>query len=172
MPRCTHIIPFSIHNKVETSLTISRPLIRCQPILHYAIEMFTGHQLRTENIRNLINHPANFINIEWHTCLSMDQRLAWGIEARSVNNEVRVTTRRLCCADTDMTSTVEILFPHRQASWCTTFRCPQRWGRNTIRKGKWWGYDCLAGPLGLQPPSCYLPGLCSPRSRRIFVERE
>jgi len=87
MPRCTHIIPFSIHNKVETSLTISRPLIRCQPILHYAIEMFTGHQLRTENIRNLINHPANFINIEWHTCLSMDQRLAWGIEARSVNNE-------------------------------------------------------------------------------------
>ncbi|KAF8497138.1 hypothetical protein F5888DRAFT_328741 [Russula emetica] len=69
---CTHIIPFSILDK---------------PILHYAIEMFTGRQLRTENIRHLIDHPANVINIEYHTHVSMDRKLAWGIEARSVNNE-------------------------------------------------------------------------------------
>jgi len=71
MPHCTHIIPFSIYDK---------------PILHYAIEMFTGRQLRTENIRHLISHPANTINVEYNTYDSMHRRLAWGIEARSVNN--------------------------------------------------------------------------------------
>ncbi|KAI0270775.1 hypothetical protein BGY98DRAFT_235614 [Russula aff. rugulosa BPL654] len=70
--KSTHIIPFSIHDK---------------PILRYAIEMFTGRQLRTENIQHLINHPANVINIEYNAHESMVRKLAWGIEARSVNNE-------------------------------------------------------------------------------------
>ena len=70
--------------------------------------MFTSHQLRTENIRHLINHPANAINIEYYTRVFMDRKI-WGIEAISVNNEVRV--KRLCGADTDIISTVEILFP-------------------------------------------------------------
>ena len=39
----------------------------------------------------------------------MERKLAWGIEARLVNDEVRVP--RLCGADTNITSTVEILFP-------------------------------------------------------------
>jgi hypothetical protein len=73
--------------------------------------MFTGHQLRTENIQHLINNPANAINIEYYTHVSMDRKLSWGIEARSVNNEVRVM--RLCGTDADMTLTVEILFPRR-----------------------------------------------------------
>jgi len=60
--------------------------------------MFTGHRLRTEDIRHLVNHPANVINIEYYAHVSMDRILDWGIEARSVNNEVRVT--RLCGADT------------------------------------------------------------------------
>jgi hypothetical protein len=112
MLRCTRIIPFSIHDKVETfSLTNQIPAHQyiIQPILHYLIEMFTGHRLRTENIQHLINHPANAINIAYYCRVSMERELAWGIEARLVNNEVRVT--RLCGADTNITSTVEILFP-------------------------------------------------------------
>ena len=54
--------------------------------------MFTGRQLRTENIQHLINHPANVINMQCDARESMDLELAWGIEAKSVNNEVRVMT--------------------------------------------------------------------------------
>jgi len=71
--------------------------------------MFTGRELRTENIQHLIDHPSNVINLDFNARYSMDWNLAWGIEARIVNSEVRVS--RLCGANTDITSTVEILFP-------------------------------------------------------------
>jgi hypothetical protein len=74
--------------------------------------MFTGKEVSADIIQLFINHPANAINIETNAHHSMDKRLAWGIEARSVNDEVRMM--RLCgVADPDITSTVEILFPCR-----------------------------------------------------------
>jgi hypothetical protein len=56
--------------------------------------MFTGKEVSAEIIQYFINHPANAINIQSDAHFSMDKRLAWGIEARSVNDEVRVM--RLC----------------------------------------------------------------------------
>jgi hypothetical protein len=77
-----------------------------------AIEMFTGKQVSADTIRRFINHPANAINLESNAHSSMDKRLAWGIEAILVNDEVRVM--RLCgVTDPDITLTVEILFPCR-----------------------------------------------------------
>ncbi|KAF8523340.1 hypothetical protein BU17DRAFT_86082 [Hysterangium stoloniferum] len=71
-PRCAHIIPFSVHSK---------------PLVHQAIETFTGQKLTAEVIQHFINHPANAINIEINAHDSMDQKLAWGIEARSANHK-------------------------------------------------------------------------------------
>lgn len=79
--------------------------------MHAAIEMFTGSEMRATEVQHLINHPANAINMEFNARASMNQNLAWGIEARSVNNEVRVII--LCGADTDMNLIVEVLFPCR-----------------------------------------------------------
>ena len=62
---------------------------------HTAIEMFTGKELGAELIQRFINSPANAINLEWNAHVSMDKKLAWGIEARLVNDEVRIM--RLCC---------------------------------------------------------------------------
>jgi hypothetical protein len=69
--------------------------------VHQAIEKFTGKEVSADIIQNFINHPANAINMQSDARHSMDKRLAWGIEARSVNNEVRVI--RLCGADPDIT---------------------------------------------------------------------
>lgn len=67
-----------------------------------AIEMFTGREVSADIIRLFINNPANAINIQADAHDSMDKRLAWGIEARPVNNGVRVM--RLCgVADPDIT---------------------------------------------------------------------
>jgi hypothetical protein len=64
--------------------------------------MFTGNQVSADIIRHFINHPANAINIQADAHDSMDKRLAWGIEARSVDDEVRVM--RLCSiTDPDIT---------------------------------------------------------------------
>ncbi|KAF8497136.1 hypothetical protein F5888DRAFT_1889776 [Russula emetica] len=71
IPRCTPIIPFSIHEK--------------EPVL-VAIEMFTGKEVSADTIQRFNNHPANAINLESNAHDSMDKRLAWGIEAKSVNN--------------------------------------------------------------------------------------
>ena len=68
--------------------------------MHTAIEAFTGKEVSANTIQRSINHPANAINIEINANLSMDKRLAWGIEAKLVNNEVRVI--RLCGADPDI----------------------------------------------------------------------
>jgi len=72
LPRCAHIIPFSIHSKVPT---------------HQAIEMFTGKIVTAELVAELINHPANAINIETNAHDAMDKNLAWGIEARMDDNK-------------------------------------------------------------------------------------
>jgi hypothetical protein len=67
-----------------------------------AIEMFTGNQVTAEIIQQFINSPTNAINIQSDAHHAMDKRLAWGIEAKLVNNEVRVM--RLCgVADPDIT---------------------------------------------------------------------
>jgi len=77
--------------------------------------MFTGKNLSAETIQNFINNPVNAINIASDAHHSMDKKLAWGIEAKLVDDEVRVL--RLCgvAADpqADTTQTVEILFPCR-----------------------------------------------------------
>jgi hypothetical protein len=71
--------------------------------VHTAIEMFTGKEVSAEIIQHFINHPANAINIQYDAHQAMDKRLAWGIEAVLVDNEVRVM--RLLCgvADPDIT---------------------------------------------------------------------
>jgi len=44
--------------------------------------------LRAEDIQQLINCPANAINIETNAHDSIDMKLAWGIEARLADDEV------------------------------------------------------------------------------------
>jgi len=68
---CAHIIPLSVYTKT---------------VVHSAIEMFTGSEVRAADVQNFINHPVNAINIENGAHVSMDQHLAWGIEA-IVNND-------------------------------------------------------------------------------------
>ncbi|KAI9510124.1 hypothetical protein F5148DRAFT_1374740 [Russula earlei] len=72
IPRCAHIIPFSVHSKTHS---------------HQAIETFTGTILKAEDVHELINHPANAINIENNAHDPMDKFLAWGIEATLVNDQ-------------------------------------------------------------------------------------
>jgi len=72
LPRCAHIIPFSIHSNARA---------------HHAIEMFTGKIVTTELVVELINHPANALNIQTDAHDAMDKNLAWGIEARMDNNK-------------------------------------------------------------------------------------
>jgi hypothetical protein len=63
--------------------------------------MFTGKAVSANMILEFINNPANAINIEYNAHDTMHKRLAWGIEARPVNNNVRVI--RLCgVADPDI----------------------------------------------------------------------
>ena len=77
--------------------------------MHAAIEMFTGNEVRAAEIQHLINHPANAVNMNYDSYTSLDKVLAWGIEARSVDNEVRVI--RQYSAEPDIPLIVEILFP-------------------------------------------------------------
>src|ERR1700753_1969800 len=56
--------------------------------------MFTGNKVSADIIRKFINNPANAINLQSDAHDSMDKRLAWGIEARWVNDEVRVMRLR------------------------------------------------------------------------------
>jgi len=71
-PNCTHIIPFSVYSKTT---------------VHAAIEMFTGGEVRAEEVQNLINHPTNAVNMQIDANISMNQDFAWGIEAKLVNNK-------------------------------------------------------------------------------------
>ncbi|KAH9970169.1 hypothetical protein BJV74DRAFT_263479 [Russula compacta] len=71
---CAHIIPFTIHDQTP---------------VHSAIEMFTANEVSADTIHQFINHPANAINMHGDPHISMDMSLAWGIEARSVDNEVK-----------------------------------------------------------------------------------
>ncbi len=68
--------------------------------VHAAIEMFTGNEVRAAEVQHLISHPANAINMHNDPLVSMEQYLAWGIEAKCANNEVRVI--RLCSADSNI----------------------------------------------------------------------
>ena len=52
--------------------------------------MFTDNEVTAEEVERFINHPTNAIVIEHNAHVSMNQHLAWGIEARSVNDGVRV----------------------------------------------------------------------------------
>ena len=71
--------------------------------------MFTRLEVRAAEILPLINRPGNAVNIQSDAHKSMDQFMAWGIEASLVNNEVRVI--RLCGADPNIVSIAEIVFP-------------------------------------------------------------
>jgi hypothetical protein len=67
-----------------------------------AIEMFTGKQVSAEIVREFINNPSNAINLEYNAHHAMDKERAWGIEAKLVDDEVRVIM--LCgVADADIT---------------------------------------------------------------------
>jgi hypothetical protein len=55
-----------------------------------AIETFTGRNLMADTVQELINHPANAMNIQSDAHESMDKKLAWGIEARLVDHTVRL----------------------------------------------------------------------------------
>ena len=86
--------------------------------MHAAIGKFTGHEVKTEGVQSIVNHPANAINMDYGPYVSMCRDLAWGIEARPVNNDVRVIRLRLlvCGADPDALDVpliVEILYPCR-----------------------------------------------------------
>jgi len=52
--------------------------------------MFTGNMVTAQFIRDFVNTPANAINIQTDAHDSMDKRLAWGIEAKLVDDEVTV----------------------------------------------------------------------------------
>jgi hypothetical protein len=67
-----------------------------------AIEMFTGKQVTAEIVQTFINDPSNAINLQSDAHHAMDSRLAWGIEAKFINNEVRVI-RPCSVADLDIT---------------------------------------------------------------------
>lgn len=71
--------------------------------MYEAIEIFTNGEVTREEVEYLINDPRpnNAMNTECAAHILMHQYLAWGIEAKSVNNEVRVI--RLCGADPDIT---------------------------------------------------------------------
>lgn len=43
--------------------------------------MFTGHAIKADFIQENINHPCNALNLENNAHDSMDNHLAWGIEA-------------------------------------------------------------------------------------------
>lgn len=60
-----------------------------QTNVHHAIETFIGQMLRAELVLELINHPANAINIESNAHDPMVLKLAWGIEAIFANHKVR-----------------------------------------------------------------------------------
>jgi hypothetical protein len=67
-----------------------------------AIEMFTGKQLKAEIVEGFIKNPANAINLQFDAHYSMERDIAWGIEAKLIDNEVRIMS--LCgVADPDMT---------------------------------------------------------------------
>jgi len=64
--------------------------------------MFTGEEVTANFIWRFINNPVNAINLQCDAHDSMDEKLAWGIEAQLTDNEVRVM--RLCgVADPDIT---------------------------------------------------------------------
>jgi hypothetical protein len=79
--------------------------------VHTAIEIFTGKELKEEEIQPLINNPANVMNLNGDAHESLDQHSSWGIEAIQINNEVRVIN--LCGVDSNMTCIVQILLPYR-----------------------------------------------------------
>ena len=66
--------------------------------------MFTGNEVRAQEVEHFINHPTNAIVIQHDAHVSLDKHLAWGIKARFDNNTVRVfRVIRLCgSADSDM----------------------------------------------------------------------
>lgn len=74
IPRCAHIIPFSINSKTQT---------------HAAIEMFTGCALVLKTIQDNINHPCNTLTMEINAHDAMNKHLAWGIEANSSGSQYK-----------------------------------------------------------------------------------
>lgn len=107
--------------------------------MHYAIEKFTDRRLGVELVQQLIDRPANSMTLQYDAYASMRLRLAFGIEARSVDNKVDIMkpvprswlliVRR---------TIVEILFPKGSTGQNPTKRCPQRRRLSRIRTGNRW----------------------------------
>ncbi|KAF8837546.1 hypothetical protein BDN67DRAFT_972811 [Paxillus ammoniavirescens] len=90
--RCAHLIPFSVHQKVNIDHlddVILIVYISIQKQTHSAIEAFTGHKLDAKFIQKYINHPSNALNLQIDAHDSMDKFLSWGIEANFSDNQVR-----------------------------------------------------------------------------------
>ena len=96
--------------------------------MHTAIQMLTSNKVRAAEVEHLIDHPSNAINMHYDPLVSIKLDLAWGVEARLANNEVRII--RLCSgsiADPDILLTVEILFPGCSAGFHSCDSVNQRW---------------------------------------------
>ena len=74
-----------------------------------ALESFSGRQL-AEEVKENINHPCNAFNAETNAHDAYD-KLAWGIEAIQVGNEVNRTFFIESSDDRSNISTVEIFLP-------------------------------------------------------------
>ncbi|KAF8586398.1 hypothetical protein K439DRAFT_1659753 [Ramaria rubella] len=81
VPRCSHILPFSLHEQTQT---------------HIAIEAFTGKEITSEDIQANINHPRNALNLQNDVHDFYDSKMAWGIEAiRQPNGRYKYIYRQV-----------------------------------------------------------------------------
>lgn len=90
---CTHIIPFSVHDKVihvQFNYTVFHFFF--QTITVAAIEAFSGKVLPAMFIKDHINTPKNALNLQADAHTTMDHNLSWGIEARWVEDKVNWLT--------------------------------------------------------------------------------
>ena len=92
-PECAHIIPFAIPEGV--SLTDHHDVSARGPLQKRAsaIETFTGHGLTADLISSAINSPRNTLNLETNLHFFMDKYMAWGIEAKFVDQKVGLKSR-------------------------------------------------------------------------------
>ena len=61
--------------------------------MHVAIETFTGHGLTADLISSAINSLRNTLNLETNLHFFMDKYMAWGIEAKFVDQKVGLKSR-------------------------------------------------------------------------------
>jgi hypothetical protein len=119
--------------------------------------------LKAELVPELIDHPANAMNIQGDAHDSMDQKVAWGIEARLVDHKVRSCAIRslLWCHIMNKEICFRIVRPED-----VSFTISLNDG-DEIGFGSGSGGDMiqLPDPRNLQSSSSYCSCLCSLRGR-------